>query len=451
MPIKKINPILLTVISMLLIIYLTLQGTVINAASAAESDTGSTIAGIKISGLNEKEMEDVLQQGVNKWITEKIVVNDGEREVLIDPSKFNFDINATIALYENTVDKPWYAFWESDRIVHLPLIITIPEEVTTKITEVSGWDKEKTLNVISIQASYLKEHEIKAVVNDLKIDNERIALSIESIPTEAMDVEAVAELLNGTILYSNDSFSFIEKVGETTANREAKNFVASLLYDAVLHTEFEILERHAQEKMPSYLEPGINASINIQYTEDLQFLNSSTSAVQINATVEGSNLKVEIYSNEKGKDVLVQTNKEEISPRIIIRYSDKLSVGQKQLVQEGQKGVRVVVTRVISESGSRSEEQISRDYYAPTNRIVLVSSKQAVQSTTPNTTDSSNNNNSGAPSGNTQTGTNGTDTNTDPDTQIDLDNNDLPDMTDNGEEELPEGSYYDKGGNLITP
>jgi len=448
---KKVKYILVSTLSLVIVLVLSLQGSIFKTAYADKPNAGSTIAGVNVSGLDKDEMTEVLQQAVNKWVSEEIVVSDGEGEVLIDPSQFNFDINATIAQYETTVDKPWYAFWESDRIVHLPLIITIPEEVTTKITEVSGWDKEETLNAISTQTSHLKEHEIKAVVNDLKIDNERIALSIESIPTEVMDVQAVAELLNSTILYPNDSFSFIGKVGETTANRQAKNFVASLLYDAVLHTEFEILERHAQEKIPTYLEPGINASINIQYTEDLQFLNSSTSAVQINATVEGSNLKIEIYSNEKGKDVLVQTNKEEISPRIINRYSDKLSVGQKRLVQEGQKGVRVVVTRVISESGSRTEEQISRDYYAPTNRIVLVSSKQAVQTTTPNPTESSNNNNNGTPSENTQTGTNGADINTDPDTQIDLDNNDLPDMNDNGEEALPEGSYYDKGGNLVTP
>jgi len=451
---KKIKPILIIVISLLIIICVSFQGITLKTASAAETDSSSTLAGIKVSGLNEEEMKDVLQQAISTWVTEKIVVSDGEKEVIIDPSQLNFDINSTIEQYETTVDKPWYAFWESDRIVHLPLIITIPEEVTTNIAEVSGWDKEATLNAISTQASYLKQHEIEAVVNDFKIENERIALSIESIPTEAVDVGAVAELLDGTILYPNDSFSYIGKVGETTANREAKNFVASLLYDAVLHTEFEILERHAQEKIPTYLEPGINASINIQYNEDLQFLNSSTSAVQINATVEGSNLKLEIYSNEKGKDVLVETKKEEISPRIINRYSDKLSVGQKQLVQEGQKGVRVVVTRVISESGNRTEEQISRDYYAPINRIVLVSAKQAEQTITINTSDifnSNNNDNNGTPSENTQTGTKGTDSKSDPDTQVDLDNNGLPDLENEDEEQLPEGSYYDKGGNLVTP
>jgi len=445
---KKVKYILLTTLSLIIVLILSLQGTIFKTAYADETNFGSTIAGVSISGLDEDEIKEVLQQAINSWVTENIIVSDGEREVIIDPSQINFDISATIEQYKTTVDKPWYAFWESDRIVHLPLIITLPEEVATKLTEVSGWDKEATLNAISTQASYLKEHEIEAVVNDLKIENERIALSIESIPTEAVDVDAVAKLLDGTILYPNDSFSFIGKVGETTANREAKNFVASLLYDAVLHTEFEILERHAQEKIPTYLEPGINASINIQYKEDLQFLNSSTSAVQINAIVEGSNLKLEIYSNEKGKDVLVQTNKEEISPRIINRYSDKLSVGQKQLVQEGQKGMRIAVTRVISKSGSRTEEQISRDYYAPTNRIVLISAKQAVQNTTPNTTNSTNNNNNGTTSEN---GANGTNTNTDADTQIDLDNNGLPDLENEDEEQLPEGSYYDKGGNLVTP
>lgn len=456
----KIKPIIFVAIIVLLI-FLGIQG--LRTVSADESDAESTIAGVKVAGLDETEMKEALQQAIDTWVAEPITVTDGVNEILVDPSQFVFDLQGTIEQYATTVDKPWFAFWESDRVVHLPLQLNVPEELQNSIATVPSWNAEATLNSVATQASFLKEHEISPVLNDLtQIDNERIALSVEEIPTDTTGVSNVVDLLNGTILYPGDTFSFISIVGESSANNEAKNFVASLVYDVVLNTEFQIVERHSQEKIPTYLEPGINARINTQYNEDLQFLNSSTSPVQINATVEGSTLKVELFANEKTKEVLVQTSNEEISPRIINRYSEDLSPGQQQLVQEGENGVRVVVTRIISENGSTIEEQISRDYYAPTNRIVMISARQSEETTTPNTTGTTDENGNSPETTETPGTTNpNTDVDTipegsqnqnqDPDTQIDLDNNGLPDMPEENDEELPEGSYYDKGGNLIIP
>ncbi|MDN4495511.1 VanW family protein [Ureibacillus aquaedulcis] len=457
MPIK-IKPILLAVLSVFLVVFLLFQGNILGTALADGPGTGSTIAGVEVSGLDEDEMRAALQEAINHWVSESIVVTDGEHEVLVDPSQFVFDLDSTVTQYQTTVEKPWFAFWESDQVVQLPIHITVPEDLKNTIAVVSSWDAEATLNSITTQASYLKEHEIAAVQNDLtQLENERIALSIVTIPTESIAVSKIAELINETILYPGETFSFISTVGESHATNEAKDFVASVLYDAVLNTEFQIVERHSQEKIPTYLEPGINARISIQYNEDLQFLNSSTNPVKINATIEGSDLKLEIYSNEKSKEVLVQTHKKEIPPRIINRYSDDLVVGQKQLVQEGEKGLRVVVTRIVSESGSTTEEQISRDYYAPANRIVLISARQPESIGTTDSTGTTSDNT--YPTDNTDsTGTTNPSTapsgieNQDPDTQMDLDNNGLPDIPlDEAEENLPEGSYYDKGGNLITP
>ena len=457
-----IKPIVFAILSVLLV-YLCIPDNILKTAYADNAGSGSTIAGISVAGLDGEEMKAVLEEGIQAWITEPITVYGAEQEVLIDATGFTFDVDASVEQFKETVDQPWYAFWASEQTVHLPLQVTVSEEVTATIADFSSWDTEATLNSITTQASYLKEREIEAVLAEFtQIDNERIALSIEEIPTEASGVQEIVEVLNNTILYPGEPFSFIERAGEISANYEGRNFVASLLYDVVLHTEFEIIERHAQEKVPTYLQAGINAAINLPYKEDLQFLNSSTSAVKLNATVEGSTLKVELYANEKNKEVLVQISHEEIEPRIINRYSEDVAIGEAKLLQEGAKGERVIVTRVISESGNTTEEQISRDYYAPTNRILLISARQqsvtnpnsSLGTTDPNVNLAETVNPNGTT---TPDGTQNHNQSNDPDTQIDLDNNGLPDVQsvpgseEEDEEELPEGSYYDKGGNLITP
>ncbi|RHW39490.1 hypothetical protein D1B33_01200 [Lysinibacillus yapensis] len=404
-------------------------------------------------------MKTALQTVIDAWVGERIVVSGGGQEVLIDPSQISFNVEASVAQYEETVDKPWFAFWESERVVHLPLQVTLLEDATNAISKINTWDQEATIQAVTTQISYLKEHEIEAILKDLsQVENERLALVIKELPDGAVDLENIAELLDDTILYPGETFSFIEKVGKTTADREAKNFVASLLYEAVLHTEFEILERRSQEQVPAYSEAGMDAAINIQYREDLQFLNSSKSVAKINAEVDDSQFKVEIYSDTKSKDVLVHILKEDISPRIIHRYSEELPVGGEQLIQEEQKGMRAVVTRSITVNGNTTEESISRDYYAPQNRIVLVSTQQPV-SGIPESSVTGNppENETEEPSMETNQDS-GDETNQtqnpeyDPDTQLDLDNNDLPDIPLNEDENaLPEGSYYDKGGNIVIP
>ena len=98
-----------------------------------------------------------------------------------------------------------------------------------------------------------------------------------------------------------------------------------------------------------------------------------------------------------------------IKPKIIYRYAANLGLNQQKIIQEGKEGLRVIVYRSITENGSSREELIGRDYYPPVNRIVLKSSKILEQTTT-------------TPSGGTTE---------DPDLQVDLDGNGLPDQPTN--------------------
>lgn len=408
----------------------------------ADEGNGSTIAGVNVSGLDREEMEGALQQAIGNWNTEPIIVTGGGTKLEIDPSELQFDIETTLSEYETLVDKPWYAFWKSEKIVHIPLKINAEEQLKNKVAAVLIWDTDKTYNNVLGQATYLKEHQVEAKVKDLSIfENERLALSIEEIPENAHGIGEVIDLLNNKIVNPGEQFSLIETIGEipTTADDEALNFIASMLYSTVLQTEYDVVERYPQEEVPSYLEPGKEASFNINFNEDLKFLNNSEHVAKIKATTEENSLKLEIYSDSKGKEVTVRVEKDSISPRIIYRYSNKLASGQQKLIQEGSEGMRVSVYRTISDNGSFSEEEVSRNYYAPVNRIVLKSSRQSVVSNG---------------TGNATNEIPQTSETTDPNLQVDLDGDGLPDYEmekPKNEEDLPPGSYYDKGGNLVTP
>lgn len=407
---------------------------------------GSTIGGVLVKNLDEAAMEVAIQEAIRVWQDTPITVEGGGVTATVDPKLLVFDVASSMAEYRTLTDKPWFAFWEGKRTVHLPLQVIGDEQLTKQLESMGVWEAETTLNEVIAQASYLNKHSIEATVADTtSMEAERLALSIEQIPTNAKGVLALVNTLNDYIIAPNEPFSLLNVLGEKAeeANNEGLNFVASLIYHTVLQTEFEILERHAQDKKMDYLQQGLDAAVNSVLNKDLQFINYATQPTKLKLMIENDSLKVELLAQNKEKEITVRVSKDKIvQPRIITRYSKDLAMGQEEIIQNGQEGVRVEVYRSIVENGSSREELVSRDYYAPINRIVVQSSRQ------PDVSDGTSN------------------TSNDADLQVDLDGDGLADSpvqppSTNGntssntttpvttnDPEIVYG-YYDKGGNFV--
>lgn len=438
-----------------------------SVASADNNAVGSTIGGIETGDLKGEELKALLTNAVNDWHTQNLNVTGGETSIEVSSSTFQFDIESTVENYENQIHKSWFAFWKDTPTVHLPLTVFPSETVKNEISNVSSWDTDLTYNNVELNAAYLKTDPVEAVVIDVSVlEIDRISLSVEPMPEKAMGINELVLVLNDTVIEPQMAFSMIEKLGDTInlANREAINFVASNLYNAALNINAEILERHSQNEIPSYLKPGLEAKVDAFAKEDLKFSNSLSHPVVLKLIMEEGNLKTEVYTPAKETEVdMTVSQDEEIQPRTITRYSAELAIGQTEQIQEGKKGLRISVYRTAFDE----QKLVSRDYYPPVDRIIVKSSKQPEVK---------------SPSGNL---------NNDPAYQVDLDGDGFPDTdTTNGngqsngpttpvsgpqnngsnetnnnqgsgttnsanedaeEETLPPGSYYDKGGNLITP
>lgn len=436
-----------------------------SVASADNNAVGSTIGGVETGDLKGEELKGLLTNAVNEWYTQNLNVTGGGTSIEVSSSTFQFDIESTVANYENQVHKSWFAFWKDTPTVHLPFVVFPSEIVKNEISNVSSWDTDLTYNNVQLNASYLKTDPVEAVVIDVSVlETDRISLSVEPMPEGAMGINELVLALNETVIEPQTAFSMIEKLEDTMnlANREAINFVASNLYNAALNINAEILERHSQNEIPSYLKAGLEAKVDALANEDFKFANSSSNPVVLKLIMEEGNLKTEVYTPAKETEVDVTVSQdEEIQPRTITRYSADLAIGQTEQLQEGAKGLRVSVYRTAFDE----QKLVSRDYYPPVDRIIMKSSKQPEVKTS---TENLNNDSAyqvdldgdGFPDTDTTDG-NGQNESTIP---VSWPQNTGSSATNNGqgsetnhsttgdaEEELPPGSYYDKGGNLITP
>lgn len=422
---KRKSTIFFGIITLLAFILLAPNTSIVKKAYANDE---STIAGIRVGSLKEDEIRTTLSDAIATWTQNPPTIQGGGSTLTIDPASLNFDIEATLSIYYSLTDKPWYAFWKSIDPVHIPLEVTGTENVKEAIANASVWNVEETFALALQQITNLKSDPIEATVVDTSIlETERLTFIIQDIPKTAKAVYDLAVQLDGTVIGAGESFSFLTATDSiaNNSNAEGLNFVASMLYRNALYTNTRITERYAQHEIPNYLEPGLEALVDPIAMKDLSFTNNSTVPYKLKMSVQGQKLKAEVYSSANPNSVAVRvTQSGEVNPRTIVRYSDDLSMGSQRLLQEGEKGARVAIFRTID----GFEEQMARDYYPPTNRIVVKSSRVPQTSTTVNT---------GGTSTNTQTNV--------PEDTLDLDNDGLPDINQGAGPE----PQVDQDGNVI--
>ena len=293
----KIKLKVITLFSLItLLVYLWIPSTQLYSVQAEGDKADSTIGGIVVTGMDEEEIRITLDTAIANWKQSgDFVVQGGGIELPITKDYFEFDVNATVIHYLNNTSNVWYEFWKSENQVNLPLTLAVNPEVNDEIDSVSLFVLEETYQNVVKEASFLSEEPVEATVADLSIyEANRIAFTLETFDGNLAEITNITNLLNDTLISTEEIYSLLEHVETTDAN--ALNFVASMLYSVVLQTDYEIVERYSQNLLPNYLTAGIEARVNRQLDQDLKFINHTNAPSKLKMSVEGNTVKMEIYT-----------------------------------------------------------------------------------------------------------------------------------------------------------
>lgn len=191
--------------------------------------------------------------------------------------------------------------------------------------------------------------EAKAMLNDVKDEYEiPLKYTAPSVTTNMIGTEAfpdllakfstnynardtdrttnlrlAAEKINGTVLMPGETFSYNTVVGERTiaaGYKEAAMYqngevvdglgggicqISTTLYNAVLYSNLEIVERRNHQFVPSYAAAGRDATV-VYGSIDFRFKNTRNYPVKILCTVSGGVAKCEIYGLKENPDYDVE-------------------------------------------------------------------------------------------------------------------------------------------------
>ena len=187
------------------------------------------------------------------------------------------------------------------------------------------------------------------------------------------NVRLAAEALNGTIVGPGQEVSFNVTVGQRT---EAKGYqgaaaynngevvqeigggvcqVSTTLYNAALKAGMKISMRRSHTFEPSYVTPGMDATVSWG-GPDFRFINTSSSAIGIKASYSNQTVTVSIYGVpvlEDGVTYSLEATKTETFDLPEPQYEEDqtLQPGQEVVKSKGTQGSRWQVKLVVKKDG----------------------------------------------------------------------------------------------------
>lgn len=210
------------------------------------------------------------------------------------------------------------------------------------------------------------------------------------------NIRLASQKVNGTVIMPGEVFSYNTTVGKRTAAAGFKSAavyaggevttgigggicqVSSTLYNAVLLSNLEIVERSNHGFNPGYVPAGRDATVSWG-GPDFKFKNNRTYPVKIICFGTGGTINFKIFGllEENEYEVEIQSYiTKYISYRTITKNDSSLAKGQTKVLQNGSNGCKSVAYRILKQNGEVvSKTLLSQDTYNPHNKIVAVGTK----------------------------------------------------------------------------
>lgn len=208
------------------------------------------------------------------------------------------------------------------------------------------------------------------------------------------NISLAASKISGVVILPGETFSFNQVVGQRTAaagfkaataysNGEVVSElgggicqVSSTLYNAVLYANLEISERVNHGYKPSYVKPGLDATVSWG-GPDFKFVNNRNYPIKIICDTSSKVLKIYIYGLKTTNDYSVKLEANYLSTvyaKTVYKTDSSLAHGSSKVVQNGSNGCKTATYKILYDTSGNliSKECISRDTYNAHNKIVAV-------------------------------------------------------------------------------
>lgn len=209
------------------------------------------------------------------------------------------------------------------------------------------------------------------------IPNEAVIASAVRSGLASPMLESIVEKLKVVTIHQDESFSFLTMLEEhniEAVNGESLQVLSSAIYEVLLQSNFDLIERHQRHKLYDNIPLGYDAFIDLD-SRDLVFFNPNDYEYELHFLMnEQGELMVELVGNMFPYEINVVVEQlAQIEPKTKVRYASDVSEGSQQVIEAGEAGYHAKTIRsIISIDGELEYEKVmAEDFYAPQHRLEI--------------------------------------------------------------------------------
>ncbi|MFB5194745.1 G5 domain-containing protein [Neobacillus sp. KR4-4] len=388
---------------------------------------GTSVGALDVSGKTEIEAKGLLEEKYVEWVKQtKIQLQYGEKTASFDLTQFHLDSGKTINSIKDGQKNPAYITVDKLKVKEQLELLFSPiktsdidiNKLTSSLNTTASLF-ESGSQTLDLHNDFLLAGKIKkdAVINSAVISMTDVPFTLRTIIDKNPEIE-ISEGASFSLL----DFAKKQKIDDL----DSLNIIATGIYQAILPSNFKILERNIGSTLPAYSKLGYEAMVNLPKKTDLMIVNPNKSKYKLKLLLENKELKVSLTGQEFVYKYEIKTKeKQDLAYKTIIQYSPLLLPGKSKIQTEGKTGEIIKVYRDVYQGNELlKSELISEDYYPPSYQIEVHGLAGSVQAGTP-TTDTTGNSDSSGDQTTDSSNMNGNQTSTTDNTGQNSNDNDL--------------------------
>lgn len=251
---------------------------------------------------------------------------------------------------------------------------------------------------VAVQSSTVKPRVTSAM---LQFQTQLLASFTTALTNDSVrnnNIKLAATAVSGTVLYPGDEFSFNALTGERT---KAQGYVdapailsgklvdapgggvcqvATTVYNAALLAGLDISERHHHTWKMSYVDAGLDATVDWASEKDLRFKNNTNTPVYLVCRVDDDSLRVTANFYGVPGDDMISISTEVLQKTMpgepLKTNNPNASMGTNTVISDPIFGYHVKVYRVYTATdGSTRRDLVSEDIYDAVREQIEIGTK----------------------------------------------------------------------------
>jgi hypothetical protein len=334
--------------------------------------TGTTIGALDVSDKTETEAKSLLEEKYIAWIKDtSFELQYGEKTASFDLNQFHLDSQQTIDSLKDgqknaayiTVDKLQVEEQLEILFSQIDIRNIDVDKLTTSLNSTASLFEFGSQS-FDLYNDFLLANQIKkdAVINAAVITMNHVPFALHTIIDKNPKIE-ISESASFSLL----DFAKKQKITDV----DSINIIATGIYQAVLPSNFSIVERNISSSLPSYSSLGFEAKVNSTKMNDLVITNPNKTKYILKLSIENKKLKVDLTGEKLVYNYRIsRKDVQKLAYKTIIQYSPLLHSGKSKIQTKGKEGQIVKVYReVYQDNQFLKSELISEDYYPPSYQI----------------------------------------------------------------------------------